>query len=366
MFSPSLYQNIYLIVITIITVVVFLFYQSRDNNNELNEASRLPVFAFVLTIVISLFIGYRPVDKTFVDMVTYSDIFYYLKSNRPVFHWNWDELNILYDNLYAWSATYFDTDRPLFVILAFLYFGCIFIACRRMFRGNTLATLLVYLGAFSTFSYGTNGMKAGVAAAIFLVALSFYNKKWIMVLLALVSYGFHHSMQLCIGAMIVAYFYKNAKFYIVVWIVCLFLAIFHVTWFQTLFSGLTDDHGAIYLNQIVEQEEKGWDGFRIDFIIYSFTPIAMGLYTIYGKKLKSAFYNYLLSIYLITNSIWLLCIFSSFTNRIAYLSWLLLPVVLVYPTLHPKWGDSRFRVFAAIMMLHLCFTLFMNFIYYGR
>lgn len=363
--SAELYQPIYLVVIAILSIVVFFRYIDRNKEDEINEANSFPLVAIILTFGLIYFIGNRPVHKTFVDMVTYSDIFYYLKTNRPVFEWNWDELNLIYDNFYAWSATFFSTDRPLFVILAFLYFGGIFLASRRLFRGNTLASLLTYLGAFSTFSYGTNGMKAGIAAAFFLVAISYYNNRLLMIFLALLSWGFHHSMQLCLGAMFVVLLYKNPKLYLAIWVVSLLIAILHITIFQEIFSGMTDDHGSGYLNQVVIQEEKGWGGFRIDFILYSTAPIIMGIYAIFVKGFSSKFYNFLFSVYLVTNSIWLLCIYSNFTNRIAYLSWLLLPVVLIYPVLHPNWGDSRFRDFSLIMLAHLSFTLFMTFVYYA-
>lgn len=365
MISAYLYQYIYIIVIAVLTLIVFLQYHSRNEEKELREAQSIPFLAFLLSIALSLFIGFRPVDKVFVDMVTYSENFYYLKGAFPYFEWNWEELNIIYDNLFAWSATIFDTERPIIVILAFLYFLGIFFVCRRMFPGNTLAALLTYLGAFSTFSYGTNGMKAGVAAVLFLLSLTFYNKKWIMFLLALLSFGIHHSMQLCIGTMILVLFYKKPKFYLGVWMACLIMAALHITFFQDFFSGMTDEHGVGYLSQVVEQIEKGWGGFRIDFILYSFAPIAFGIYAIFVKKINSSFYDYLFSLYLLTNSIWLLCIYANFTNRIAYLSWLMFPIVLIYPILHPSWGENRLQVFSFVMLGHLLFTLFMTFVYYG-
>lgn len=365
MLDGYLYHTIYLAVISVMTLIVYFRYHDRTNEKELAETNSFPFQSALLIVALIIFLGTRPVDKSFVDMTTYDDIFYYLKYSRPVFHWNWDELNIIYDNFFAWSATFFETPMPLFVIIAVIYFGCIFIACRRMFPGNTLASLITYLAAFSTFSYGTNGMKAGMAASIFLVAISYYNKPWLMISIALISYGFHHSMQLCVGALLLTVIYKKPKVYFFVWGFSLLIAILHITIFQEFFSGLTDEHGEGYLSQIVLQEEKAWGGFRIDFIIYSFIPIAMGLYAKTVKKFESGFYDYILSLYLVTNSIWLLCIYANFTNRIAYLSWFMLPIVLIYPVLHPNWGEKRFRDFSFIMLAHLSFTLFMQLIYYA-
>ena len=53
------------------------------------------------------------------------------------------------------------------------------------------------------------------------------------------------------------------------------------------------------------------------------------------------------------------------TNRIAYLSWFLYPIVLIYPFLQEEWeDDNQYRIFSVVMLAHLGFTLFMNIIYY--
>lgn len=59
------------------------------------------------------------------------------------------------------DATFF------FGLIAAIYFIGMFVACRKLFPSNTLIVFLVCLAAFSTFSYGTNGIKAGAAASLF-------------------------------------------------------------------------------------------------------------------------------------------------------------------------------------------------------
>ena len=93
-------------------------------------------------------------------------------------------------------------------------------------------------------------------------------------------------------------------------------------------------------------------------------PIWVGYYAIYKKKIKSASYNFVLNTYTVLNSVWMLCMYAEYTNRIAYLSWFMYPFVLIYPLICENWGIQKYRTLLKIMMCHLGFTLFMQIIYY--
>jgi hypothetical protein len=234
--------------------------------------------------------------------------------------------------------------------------------------GFSLAAYLVFLAAFSTFSYGTNGIKAGAAAAIFLMALSFRKNLKVCIPLILISWGFHHSMIMPIVGLALTLVYKNSKIYFAGWCFCLLMAIAHITFFQELFGGIlsdSGDSGANYLNE-VNDEWGGKTGFRIDFVIYSAMPILVGYWAVYKKRLQlSKIYTCLLNLYMTLNGTWMLCMYANFTNRIAYLSWFLYPIVLIYPYLNENWGPTRYKDFSKVMLAHLGFTLFMKFIFYA-
>ena len=72
----------------------------------------------------------------------------------------------------------------------------------------------------------------------------------------------------------------------------------------------------------------------------------------------------MLCTYTFTNSVWMLCMYAEYTNRIAYLSWFMYPFVLIYPLICENWGIQKYRTLLKIMMCHLGFTLFMQIIYY--
>ena len=94
-------------------------------------------------------------------------------------------------------------------------------------------------------------------------------------------------------------------------------------------------------------------------------PVLVGFHAIYKHRIQSMMYDLLLKVYLTANAIWMLCMYAPFTNRIAYLSWLIYPIVLIYPLLNGKWGTNRYKVVSQIFIAHLAFTIFMKFVYYS-
>lgn len=357
MIQAYLYEPIYLVFVTIITIIVTsqygsVGYEARKDNS---------LIAWFLAVLMTLFIGFRPVSGTyFVDMKNYFYQYEIREGNAFYFTWNTD--NFLFDNLFNLFVSIPIPFELFILLIAAIYFMCIYHASKKMFPNDTLIAFLVYLGAFSTFSYATNGIKAGAAASLFLVALTFREKKPWAFLFLFLSLGFHHSMIVPIVAYLAAMFYKNPKTYLYFWIFCFLMAALHVTFFQGLFSSFADEQGAQYL--VTDQAEKPVSGFRPDFIIYSAIPIFIGYYLMKKNHIASKEYSFIWCIYTLTNGVFLLCTYGEFINRIAYLSWLMLPFVLLFPFVNIRWSRVQEKYFKYVVYGHLAFTLFMVFIYY--
>lgn len=361
MIPGSYYIFIYLFIVSIATFFVCYRYRISNIAITLSDNSRVAMF---LAIFLTIFIGLRPNDPVFADTVNYVAGYY---SNQFLpYSFSFDVENLIFENIYLFFASYNLGWHLLFVLLAAIYFLGTYIACKKFFPKNALMAFLVFLGAFSTFSYSVNGMKAGVAAAIFLCALAYrVEKPMLASVLAFSSWGFHYSMTPCICAFFIVWWYNTPKTYFFFWLLCLVLSAAHITFFQTLFMGFTDAKGATYLDM---ENMAGWEGktgFRADFVIYSVMPILVGYWAVFKKKINDIKYNRLLCTYLFLNGLWLLCMYAGFTNRIAYLSWFMYPVVLMYPIIDRgcNWGSFRYHTAAIVAALHLGFTLFMNIIY---
>lgn len=369
--AAKVYYDIYLIFLTIVTLMSY----GRYKEYSLARLNTAPPYLWnretfdrrllLLVVPFILFIGLRPNSGVFVDMMNYFES--YNRGEGDIFIFETNTQNLIWDNLFAWWTSNSLGFNNFMLLCSAINFGCTAWACHRLFPKDDVIAFLVFLGAFSTFSYATNGVKAGTAMAVFVLGLTYYKDWKMFVPLILASYGFHHSMQLPIAACIMAYFYRNTKVYLYVWGLCILIAAAHITLFQELFATISADtmddaHGAAYL--MVEKGEGYITGFRPDFILYSAAPVWIGWKAIFKKNIKSEFYSFFLNVYLITNSVWMLCMYASFTNRIAYLSWGLYPFVLIYPLLKENWGANQYKFFIKIVLFHLGFTLAMHYVYY--
>lgn len=351
------YQSIYLLVVFMLTLIFARKYTFSILLNVNRKTTSYTALSFILAMCFALFIGFRPISIAFVDMVSYDEVYSQLFGSR--FYFDKDVDNLLYDNWLAYMASLSIPVKFFFLSVAVVYFGMIWLACRKLFPNDTIIAFLVYLAAFSTFSYATNGIKAGMASSIFLVALAYYEKPLISIPVALLTYAIHHSMLLVIVAYFITLLCKKPRYYLVVWVVAFVISALHITYFQYLFAGLTDEHGAEYLLS------SAHSGFRLDFILYSAVPVVVGYLMLTKYKIRSKTYNVILSLYLLTNSVWMLCMYSSFTNRISYLSWFLYPIVLLYPFLNATWSRRQALYLKYVIWGHISFTIFMNVIYYG-
>lgn len=362
-FIASIYNYIYILVIAILTLQYLPVYERQIAIGD-KVGIQKPKNGIILLIIVILFIGFRPVSTYFVDMGAYNFI---LRRNADIpFEFDWNTDNKLFDNFILWFSSSKLDSRIFYMIMSILYFGPMYFGLKRLFPDSTKLAFLTYLAGFSTFSFGVNGMKAGVAASIFILALSYRNKKLICFLLMFISLGFHHSMILPIAAGIVVFFFKNPKLYYVIWGFCLLMCVLHITYFQKVFGSMSDEQGAMYL-MATEETTTAHISFRPDFILYSSVPVIMGFYfEIKNRYQLSRKYQFLIHFYILTNAIWMLCMYASFNNRIAYLSWFVYPIVIIAPFLDKLNKDPlRYQKLDKAVKYHLYFTIFMDVVYYG-
>lgn len=350
-----IYQSIYLAIGTLILFSVLNKSQLPDNS--VNKATNTSPLCLVLVVILTLVVGFRPAQVG-ADTSQYMQQFYYIAGESFVIIKNSE--NPLFDNFMAFVGSLDFDISAVFIPMALIYFGCMFLACKKLFSNNQEIAFLTCLVAFSTFSYGVNGMKAGAAGSLFLLALAYREKKWLSICLTLITVGLHHSMMVVAYAYIISYFYKNTKMYFYGWMLASLIATAHIGVFQTIFAGYADDKGKEYLSG------QGYmTGFRLDFMIYSAMPVLVGYYMLFKKNIKNDVYELWLRMYLTTNSVWMLCMYAAYTNRIAYLSWFMYPIVLIMPYYAIYTSDNQLITGRKVVLYHLFFTLFMTFFYYG-
>ena len=363
--AAEYYYYVYLGIVAILTI-----YLLNQNTQKITvdvlvertiEQPKTPVW-LIIAILFTLFIGLRPIHRVFVDMGTYASLWFWSIKHAK----GWEDSNFIFDNLAKWFNAYGLGYTYFFVFIAAIYFIGAAYAMKRIFGRNALLAYVVWLAAFSTFSYGTNGIKAGAAASLFLIAISFYGRKWWALLFLFLSLGFHHSMLMPIAVFILCWFVDKPKWYLGFWLIALAMAASGMTsimeWMGNILQSTNDVQGSKYLLGNATGEYR--TGFRPDFVLYSAIPVALGYWIIFKRKLNSRFYNFVWSAYVIINGFWLLCMNAAFNNRIAYLSWAFNALVLVYPFLAKPFMRRQIPMLRSVIVYNLLFTIFMQVIYY--
>lgn len=374
MLLVNIYEYILLLVATIGTLTLAKKYRRATFNQVLAERKSVALASIMLAVFFTLLIGLRPMGPGLSYMWGDSANYYngYLMAEGDSFFIDFSVDEYLWQALFRYIASKKLGCTLLFFVCDALYFGCTYLACRKWFPRDTTMAYLVFLGAFSTFSYSYNGVRAGVAGALFLLGVAYYEKKWFSIILVVFSWGFHHSMQMPIAAYILTLFYKNPKWYFYSWAICVLIATAHITFFQEIFANMSDESGAGYLNNTNVSDDGTEGGFRLDFLLYSAMPVLIGYKIVMKEKINvSKQYAALLHMYLCTNGIWMLCMYANFTNRIAYLSWFMYPFVLIYPFLKEDLRGmlflktrNQYFMLAKVAVYHLLFTLFMELVFY--
>lgn len=316
--------------------------------------------------IFCVILGCRPLSaKLFGDTVNYARAFYNLQvvnigDSDWIFSWI----------MYVCHEAMGDVSS-FFTIIAFMYIFFALWGIHRLFQNNTYGAILFYIGAFSFFSYATNGIRNGLACAIFIAAISLFiipkRHVFLAAILVLIAFFIHKSIALPIVCFVASLLVRDIKFAISFWILSIFLYFIAGTTLTSFFMNLGfDDRMTAYIQNIDLYAAEGYKtGFRFDFLLYSFMPILLGWYIIKHKRVVDNVYIIILNTYIFANSFWVIVMNASYSNRFAYLSWFLYPIVLAYPCLKMDiWGAKQGKYAGLMLLAHTGFTFFMHFIYY--
>jgi hypothetical protein len=354
MIARELYAPIFYNLVLVLTLITaFKVYAGDEGTVSEELKTRGELQAWILSSILILFLGLRPVSGIyFGDTSNYAKVYEIMKTN-PYFDWKTGD--VLFNGVMYLCAQVMPVEG-FFLIIETIYIVCAVIALNRFFPQNVWAAFIAYIGAFSFYSYGINGIRHGAAAAVFLLGISFLDKKWPAFLLMLLSVAFHKSMMVPFCAILLSLWYKNSKGYMIIWLLTIPVSLISGGFFENLFANLGFDERLTYLSADVNESLFSHTGFRWDFLLYSCVPIMIGYYAIYKKNITSAYYTFLLNTYVVTNAFWILVIRANYSNRFAYLSWFLYPVVLLYPFIHFDIWDNRHNKTALALSLHYAFT----------
>ena len=367
MFDASLYSPLFFSFFCLWGLFVGLqYYNSKGMLQTQRQESAL--VGWVVALMIAIWLGMRPNSGTyFGDTANYAIIFRAFQPADFVIdfkkEWLWDSLYYITKNL-GYDIHF------LFTVVSLLYMVTGYAAIRILIPHKPIITLILFCGSLMFFSFATNGLRNGLACHITLLVFVLYFKEQriLAAVIAFLAYSIHHSVGIPLAGFICSLFiYKRPHWSIIIWglsIVASLLLGNSLTGFIEQFS--VDERLQGYTN--LEQGGKGVQfssyGFRWDFLAYSAMPIVLGYYTILKKRITDNWYSVLFSTYCLANAFWVIFIRAAFSNRFAYLSWFMYPIVVAYPLFFFKlWNDQDKKV-GQIILAYVGFTAVMQFLYW--
>ena len=221
--------------------------------------------------------------------------------------------------------------------LFYTFFYCIsyYVVSKKYFPNEYAGYfVLCVVGCLGFVSYGSNTIRAGFGIALLLLAYCTDNKI-LKICLSVIAIGCQMSMLLpVVGYFFSVYVIKKYRWCECIWLMSLVITSMTsvVSDVMTLFSGL--DARIEEMSNFDGTSDVYNVGFRYDFLIYSLIPILIAKYNIWNFIKESPTYYIVYKTYLLVHAVWQLLIRIPYTDRVAYLSWFLIPFLLLYPVLN--------------------------------
>jgi len=351
------YTPVFYNIILFIILIAFLNLQTKGYailNTQKKENASLILLLFVV-----LYMGLRPLSGYyFGDMGVYYHNFLFYASGGEITR----SRDLLW-NIFMKLSSSIMTAQLFFILCATLYVVPLYKAAKNWLGVDRYFLFLMLVASFSFWSYGTNGIRNGIATSIFVLGLSYYKHRYWQFGLIMFSYFIHGSIIIPMIAFMLTLFYKNPKHYLMGWLIAIPISLIFGGLMETFFMSLGfGGQRAGYLTMREFDDQFSSTGFRWDFLIYSAAAVYAGYYFIIKKEFKDKVYIQLFNIYVTANAFWILVIRASFSNRFAYLSWFLMAVIIFYPFFKKQFFKKQQRVLAYTVLIYFGFTYFMFFI----
>lgn len=360
--SPFLYQKVFTGAMMALSTVIALPRLASDNYKHQEQGSSL-ILPVLLCAWFVLWIGLRPVSSAFGDTTNYA--LEYARLDPYSVHVNWSSewvWELLKNGCKAAGLSI----HAFFTIIAAGYVMSALCAVKSLMPDDPMLGTVFVLASLMFFPFATNGLRNGLACHLFLLAMAFMLKdKWLPgILVSLMAFGIHRSVMLPIVALVTALFLsRNVKKFIVFWLASILISLIAGGTFESFFASLGFDDRMTQYTTLVSNEFSH-EGFRWDFLLYSSLPVLMAWYVCIKQQASDNWYDVICTVYLLCNAFWIMVIRSAFSNRFAYLSWFLYPIVIAYPLVNLVIRYDQDRFTGLVLLAYSAFSMFMWFVFW--
>ena len=344
---------VYSVILAFIASLCVMLFTHRSavmyQPNIRNDVVR--IWGWSCFILLILLLGLRPISYAFGDMGNYNKHFLAMQASGE-----FRGTDPLFDSL-MWLFSQFLNAPLFFFFCAVVYLVPILVASRKMLQQYWPLAFFFTIAQFDFYGYGVNGLRQGMAASVFLLAVV-ADRKWQAWIWAALAIGLHKSFAIPAAVLLLVQFNRNPRYYLAGWGAFLVVAaalpgIGTRLSASAMMAGDYDqyvDPGKYFTEQLSQV------GFRLDFLLYSLLPIGVGGYFLFRKKVNDPFYSKLYCLYVGCNAFWLIMMHTAVSNRIAYLSWFLMGFVVAYPLVRFRGLPGQHQIFSVLLLVFYLFT----------
>lgn len=321
------------------------------------------IWLFLLATFLTIWFGFRN-----YNLHIYGDSYFYAHSYNIIDTSNISGADIDWSSEWLFSLigiTFKILDistKHYFTFLAFLYIFSVMWASRLFCPGRPMLAFLFIISSFSFLPFGLNGLRNGIACHLCLLTIALYldDKRITAGIIAFLILGIHRSVMLPIAAGIAAVtVIRNPKTALTIWLASIPVSLIAGNYFSDFIMSIGfDDRMTKYAGGSLRgMNHFSGTGFRWDFLVYSALPVAFYYYVSIWKGLRDGWYNVIATIYMLSNAFWIIVIRAEFSNRFAYLSWFLMPVMLAYPLANMKVVEWQRSLSIIMLTVYLSITV---------
>ena len=372
--APYYYNTVWQFALLLFTWMLILYYIGSGEQKMLRSDghSASQELTILLTIVIIYFLGLRPIYMDFVDMKMYAETY---RLFAPKMSYEWPSLSKewLWVDVFVFFNHNDYTVYSFFLFVEFVYVMGMLLCAVLVTRNNLLMTMMFMITSFSFLPFAENGIRNGMACGLLMVGICLLTKKekimrFLSLFLMFLAMGIHRSSMLPIVASLSSlYLIKDTKTALRFWLASIGISLVAGPLMEQFFTALGfDDRMERYTStdQATMESTFSRTGFRWDFVLYSAFPVIMIWYVTLYRKFRDKTYNVIAITYLLCNAFWMMVIRAAFSNRFAYLSWFIYPLVIAYPLLRMNLWKDQDRRTSIILFFYSGFAFFMFFVYY--
>ena len=350
-------------------LIVAIRYCSSPGNYKIKEEKDNILLPILFAAILSFWMANRPISTgVFGDSGSYARGYLSTDPYAVKFDWKsewfWQWICVACKILGLDVVGYFTVIYAIYVFSA--------LTCVKILMPNkTLLGMLFVLTSLSYYSYGINGIRNGSACHMVLLGFALMLKGralfWPGAGLCLLAFGIHRSTMLPIAAFVAGRFLvRDARYAVYFWLLSIPVSLVAGNAVTSFFGSLGfDERMSGYSDTRNDMSGFSHSGFRWDFLFYSMWPVVMTWVNSVQRKCYDNWYRVLSVTYCLANAFWVMVIRASFSNRFAYLSWFLYPIIIAYPLVNIDTWEDQDRKTGYILLAYAGFTFLMSTVYWG-